>query len=111
MSILTPPSRLAIAALALGVLTALVMIVGVISASFEEGEAVFAPLFFTAVPTAIVGLAGVVVSIVALARRARPRWFGAVGLVLSAIPLTIAVVVLIQFMLLFAWMNTHTYAF
>jgi hypothetical protein len=111
MSALASSSRLAIAALVLGVLSALLVIVGLIWASVTEGEAVFAPMFFTAVPTAIVGLAGVVVAIVALARRAWPRWFGAVGLVLSAIPLTIAVVVLIQLILIFAWANAQTYEF
>lgn len=102
------PSRLAIAALVLGVLSALMVVVGLIWAAVAEGEAIFAPMLFTAVPTAIVGLAGVVVAIVALVNRARPRWIGVVGLVLSAITLTITVVVLIQLIMVFAFLNTLT---
>jgi hypothetical protein len=86
-------------------------VVGLIWASSAEGEAIFAPMFFTAVPTAIVGLVGVVVAVVAVLRRSRPRHFGVVGLVLSAIPLTIAVVVLIQLILIIAWANSQTYGF
>lgn len=96
-------------ALVLGALSALMVVSGLVWASVTEGEAIFAPLLFVAVPTAIVGLAGVVVAVVALTLRARPRWIGVVGLVLSAIPLTIAVVVLIQLISIFAW--AHTYRF
>jgi hypothetical protein len=111
MSTPAPLSRLAIAALVLGVLSALMVIVGLIWASVTEGLAILVPMFFTAVPTAIVGLAGVVVAIVALVHRSRPRWIGVVGLVLGAIPLTVAVVVLIQLILIFALANAQAYEF
>lgn len=105
------PSRLAIAALVLGVLSALVVTVGLIWASRSEAEAVFAPMFFTPVPAAIVGLAGVVVGIVALARHAWPRWISAVGLVLSAITVAIAVAALIQVILIINFLNSQTFEF
>lgn len=111
MSAPAPPSRLAITAFVLGVLSALMVIIGAIWASAAEGEAILVPMVFIAVPTAIVGLAGVVVAIVALVHRARPRWIDVVGLVLSAIPLTIAVVVLIQLILLVAWANSQTFEY
>lgn len=80
-------SKLAIAALALGALSLLVQVVGIAWASTMPGEAGLSAIWIASFPTAAIAVAGTVTGIVALARRARPRWMGIVGLVSSAIPL------------------------
>ncbi|WP_130351971.1 hypothetical protein [Agromyces ramosus] len=81
-------SRLAIAALALGILSLLLQVAGIIwSSEAPSGEAGLSRIWIASFPTALIGVAGTVTGIVALARRARPRWMGVVGLVFSAIPL------------------------
>ena len=103
-------SRLAIAALALGILSLLLQVAGIIWSSTVPGEAGLSRIWIASFPTALIAVAGTVTGIVALARRARPRWMGVVGLVFSAIPLLYSLLILAA-VLAFLVQSTYWYSY
>jgi hypothetical protein len=68
--------------LAIGILSG-----GILCALMISGEARLPGTFLVGVACAIVAIPATAIAVVALARRARPTWMGAVGLVLSVAPL------------------------
>ncbi len=104
------PSPSAVASLALGVLAIACAIIAVVLTSTADGLAFLGVAIQLAIPTALIGVVGLVVCILAKRARAQPRWMTTTGMILNIVALAfplLAVLAMVSIWMTFEAMSGY----